>query len=71
MGGHINVSKFLIEQGANVKATDNEGKTPYDYALEEEHEDVAEYILTMKLNEDDISEEEIKLVVKVKQIFMF
>ena len=54
----------MVDLGADVKATDNDGKTPYDIAEEEGEEEVAEYLkeihLTMKLNEDDISEEEIK-----------
>ena len=72
-GGNIDVTKFLVEHGANVKATNNKGKTPYDNAVKRRHEEVAEYLkeihLTMKLNEDDISEEEKKLVVKVELIF--
>ena len=63
----------MVDLGANVKATNNDGKTPYDLAEEEGEEEVAEYLkeihLTMKLNEDDTSEEEKKLVVKVKLIF--
>ena len=62
----------MVDLGANVKATNNDGKTPYDLAEEEGEEEVAEYLkeihLTMKLNEDDTSEEEKKLVVKVKLI---
>ena len=46
-GGAINTTKYLVEQGANVKATNKEGKTPLDYALEEEHEDVAQYLKKM------------------------
>ena len=62
-----------MDQDANVIATNNQGDTPYDLAVQREKEEVAEYLkqihLTMKLNEDDISEEEIKLVVKVELIF--
>ena len=54
----------MVDLGANLKATDNDGKTPYDLAVEKGRKEVAVYLkeilLTMKLNEDDISEEEIK-----------
>ena len=46
-GGAINTTKYLIEQGANVKATNKEGKTPIDYALEEGHKEVAQYLKEM------------------------
>ena len=63
----------MLEHGANVKATNKKGQTPYDNAVKRRHEEVAEYLkeihLTMKLNDDDISEEEKKLVVKVELIF--
>ena len=63
----------MVDLGANVNATNNNGKTPYDIAVERRKEKLAEYLkeihLTMKLNEDDISEEEKKLVVKVELIF--
>ena len=38
------MTKFLVEHGANVNATDNEGKTPLNYASERGHEDVAQYL---------------------------
>ena len=59
----------MVDFGANVNATDNDGKTPYNIAVEDREEEVAEYLLTMKLNKDDISEDEIKLVAKVELIF--
>ena len=62
----------MVDLGSDVKATDDDGNTPYDLAVKEREKEVAEYLteihLTMKLNEDDISEEEKKLVVKVKLI---
>ena len=33
-----------MEHGANVKAINNDGKTPYDLAVEEEEDEVAEYL---------------------------
>ena len=35
---------FLVEHGANVKATNKEGETPYDIASERGNEEVAEYL---------------------------
>ena len=34
----------MVDLGANVIATDNDGKTPYDIAEEEGEEEVAEYL---------------------------
>ena len=42
--GKIDVTKVLVDLGANVNATDNDGKTPYDLAVEEEEDEVAEYL---------------------------
>ena len=42
--GNIDVTKFLVEHGANVKATNKKGKTPLDIASERGHEDVAQYL---------------------------
>ena len=33
-----------MEHGANVIATDNNGRTPYDIAVRYEEEEVAEYL---------------------------
>ena len=38
------MSKVLVDLGANVNATDNDGKTPYDVAEEEREKEVAEYL---------------------------
>ena len=46
-GGAINTTKYLVEQGANVKATNKEGKNPFDIASERGHEDVAQYLKEM------------------------
>ena len=54
----------MVDLGANFKATDNDGKTPYDIAVQELREEVAEYLkeinLTIKLKEDNISDDEKK-----------
>lgn len=34
--GHIEIVKFLISKGANIKAKSPEGKTAYDYAANNE-----------------------------------
>ena len=34
----------MVDLGANQKATGNDGKTPYDLAVEEEEDEVAEYL---------------------------
>ena len=44
MMGRIEVTKVLVEQGANVNATNNYGSTPYDYAVQEGKEWVAKYL---------------------------
>ena len=46
-GGNIDITKLLVEHGANVKATNKEGKTPFDIASERGHEDVAQYLKEM------------------------
>ena len=55
---------FLVKLGANVKAINKKGKNPYDCAVEENHAEVAEYLkeinLTIKLKEDNISDDEKK-----------
>ena len=33
-----------MEHGANVNATNNDGKTPFDIAKEEEEDEVAKYL---------------------------
>ena len=42
--GKLEVTKFLVDFGANVNATDNDGKTPYDLAVQGREEEVAEYL---------------------------
>ena len=46
-GGNIDITKFLVEHGANVKATNKKGQTPFDVASERGHEDVAQYLKVM------------------------
>ena len=63
-GGKIDVTKFLVEQDANVIATTNIGTAPYDYAVQEGKEEVAEYlkekIIALINEKDTFSEEESK-----------
>ena len=42
--GNIDVTKVLVDLGANVNATDNDGKTPYGLAVEHRNKDVAKYL---------------------------
>ena len=42
--GYIEVTKVLVDLGANSKATGNHGKTPYDLAVMRRQEDVAKYL---------------------------
>ena len=53
-----------MELGANVIATDNQGDTPYDLAVQEEKEEVAQYlkeqIILLIDKKDTFSEDESK-----------
>ena len=64
MGGHIDITKFLLEHDANVIATDNQGDTPYDLAVKYREEEVAEYlkeqIIALIDKKDTFSEDESK-----------
>lgn len=42
--GRINVVKMLIEYGGDVFSLDDDGKTPLDYADEQNHSSVAKYL---------------------------
>ena len=41
---HLEVSKLLIEKGANVNAKDNEGETSFDLFIKYQKEEVADYL---------------------------
>ena len=62
--GRIEVTKFLVDLGANVIATDILRDTPYDLAVQEEKEEVAEYlkeqIIALINKKDTFSEDESK-----------
>lgn len=45
--GFIDVVKYLVEKKAAVNMYDTDGLTALDYAVEFEHEDVAEYLLDL------------------------
>ena len=42
--GHVEVAKWLNEQGARVDVTDNDGKQPMHHACEEGHVEVAKWL---------------------------
>ena len=54
----------MVDLGANVIATDNDGYTPYDLAVYEDREEVAEYlkeqIIALIDKKDTFSEDESK-----------
>ena len=62
--GEIEVTKVLVDLGANVIATDNQGHTPYDLAVWMKNEEVAEYlkeqIIALIDKKDTFSEDESK-----------
>ena len=43
--GEYDAVKLLVEAGANVNMKDTVGKTPLDYAMENDHEDVVDLLL--------------------------
>ncbi|MCA9487373.1 MAG: ankyrin repeat domain-containing protein [Nanoarchaeota archaeon] len=43
---YFEIVKYLVESGANVNAVDNEGKTALDYAIEEENQEVIDYLIS-------------------------
>ena len=43
IGGRLEVTKFLVEHGAKVKATTYDGYTPYDKAVSWEKNEVIKY----------------------------
>jgi ankyrin repeat protein len=52
MAGNLEIVKILIENGADINAqvTDGEAKgmTPYDYAVNAKHKEVAEYLKSIR-----------------------
>ena len=42
--GHLEVIKYLIKIGAEPKIKSSNGKTAYDYAIENNHSDVSNYL---------------------------
>ena len=43
--GHLDVTKYLISQGADVNRRDNERWTALHFAAQEGHHDVTEYLI--------------------------
>ena len=54
----------MVDLGADVKATDDDGNTPYDIAEDEREEEVAEYLKEQNIalinKKDTFSEDESK-----------
>lgn len=44
--GEYDAAKLLIDAGANVNMKDTVGKTPIDYAIENDHKDVVDLLLS-------------------------
>ncbi len=44
VSGHLDVVKYLVEKGADVKAADNDGWTPLHWAAELGLLDVVKYL---------------------------
>jgi len=45
--GTVKGSRLLLEHGADIQAKDNKGKTPLQFALEDEHHEMAEFLSGM------------------------
>ena len=60
--GKIDVTKDLVDLGANVNAADNVGNTPYDIAVQKRKGEVVEYlkeqIIAMINKKDTFSKDE-------------
>ena len=52
-GVNLEVIKFLVERGANVKAEDRYSCTPYDYATRNDHENIAKYLKGLTQSDSD------------------
>ena len=44
--GHLDVTKYLISQGAEVNRGDNDGRTALHFAAQEGHLDVTKYLIS-------------------------
>lgn len=44
--GDYDAAKLLIDAGANINMKDTVGKTPLDYAMENDHEDIVDLLLS-------------------------
>ena len=44
MGGSLDVSRLLIEHGADINAQDDNGQTPFSTALAHGHRKLARYL---------------------------
>ena len=48
--GHIKVTKFLIEKGANIEVKNEDGNTPLHEAVDGGHFEVVKYLIEKELN---------------------
>jgi ankyrin repeat protein len=44
VSSHLDVVKYLVEKGADVKSAENDGKTPLNRAARNSHLDVVKYL---------------------------
>jgi acyl-CoA-binding protein len=50
--GHLEIVKYLVEQGADMNKQDNDGQTCLHYAVSCEHLDIIKYLVQSKINVD-------------------
>uniref|UniRef100_K3WTT2 Uncharacterized protein n=1 Tax=Globisporangium ultimum (strain ATCC 200006 / CBS 805.95 / DAOM BR144) TaxID=431595 RepID=K3WTT2_GLOUD len=52
----VEIAKILLEHGAELNARNAEGRTPYDAAIEEEHEELMRMYESMGAEKSDLIE---------------
>ncbi|CAM1508005.1 Fc.00g048530.m01.CDS01 [Cosmosporella sp. VM-42] len=58
LGGHLNIVKFLLEQGASPALANERNYVPLDLAYFNNHEEVAQYFLSFSGSLEDKNQEE-------------
>jgi ankyrin repeat protein len=53
LGGFLDVSRLLIEHGADIDAQDDEGRTPFSMALANGHRKLARFLSNDHVLEHD------------------